>query len=667
MSYGLKYVSQFYSLSGKAVTVNIYADGYSGDTETLITEKCVISSNLESRIIGDGMDFTIRNTFSDWTTLDDLLGNYEKQYKAIVTKDGGVIFEGFLICDLNEQVMLQKGVIRLSFTNYLRRLMDKYVIDTTYLVSLLTLIQRCLQATELLYPIRINSQLYHQNVTDTHFLKAIHVWESAFYTNDVETQSAHDILQMILTAFNAYLYQHGEYWHIERYDDIDRTGSWYEFPIDGDTEQIISNQLVELHKQTDFEYINTSQTLVYNSGANILEINLQDRLFHNLVDPTYQIFTAHASASPPYPEPRQWMYTQFPSSGTRPEITKLNRQFGAITNPVYINTLNADSAWEYGQVGWGSNDNFRGYGIHSRFSLTVSSDADSPTHMNISWKWVNFRQLWNGTMSHYKSAGVTDYRFHCYVRIVPFTDGVLEKKYIVWDDVNEEYKTQIGLMSNSYLELEVSKDQLNQVTGEFSPQINIPMSEVNDGGGALSGDYDLVVGVTYAAVKYLGTWYYMDKNIIGDVQITVDGSVMENQLQYDQQQGFTKKEIINLALFDTHNLNYVNGLYYLSVGKWHRTGSWLVDIGTPVYETLIDKLVKSMYNQLHRTTRSIRADIKYTAASIIKPLTIITDDSLFYDSVELIPFIVIKFKYDVESEIYVVEMKEYSKEEFTIL
>ena len=103
MAYGLIYKSDFRDENKVSGTTYIYKSGYTGDVTDLKLIDISLRNSLDGNIFSTGLDMTIINDFADWTELDDLLGNYEKQYKCKVVKNGETIFEGFLICDLNEQ------------------------------------------------------------------------------------------------------------------------------------------------------------------------------------------------------------------------------------------------------------------------------------------------------------------------------------------------------------------------------------------------------------------------------------------------------------------------------------------------------------------------------------------------------------------------------------
>lgn len=646
MAYGLIYTAKFRDIRGVAGVTEIYKDDYTGDSTELKTTDLRISYNDDENIISTGASLTIINTFADWKELDDLLGNYEKQYKGKIIKNGETLFEGYLICDLNEQDFNHQPVVRLNFTNYIRRLKDEYIITDNETITLLSLIQTCLTKTGNLYDICVNTSIYHEDTTGN-FLMNTKVSTDVFFRNELQTLNAYDILQSILKSFDAYLYTYKDKYYIERYNDIDNTGDWIVYTITGTTSSVLSNKKQALNKQDDFHYLNGSQVLQYNSGANTLEINLEDKRYNNLTDITFTNFIDGGALNNIDVNNRGWKYSTGTATNASTTILKINGNHLGINNPINL-SITSDHSWSH-YLSYETNTSFLTWGVYTNFKITVE---DEYTELKINWKHIN--RLLNN-ISHVNVNTKGFYHYY-YLRLI--TTDPLYKTYIVYDEVDEEWKTQISNAASAVQKVYRSSDQVNQDTAEDLIEANIKIGDIE----ALRGtDVSIVLGIFYPTADWQGSGpgeILLTRSTIGDVIITVDGTKMDNFYSSTINENFIKVEKMDLKLFDAPNLNYANGLMYEdSFGRDTRTHQWTED--GVAYNTLIEYIIKSRFNRLYKTTKNLKARIFYTG--FIKPLCIVTDDNL--SSME---FIVHDYTYDVLDNRFAINMSEYTKETFTL-
>ena len=122
--YGLKYQSDFYNYFKKKVSVQISKAGWTGAVKQLRTTEVILEVNYvdeNTPVIGTGVKIGLINE-GTFDSLEDLLTSTERQFKCVIYYNSVLVFQGFSICDLNEQQFLPWSKLSLQFTDYLRRL-----------------------------------------------------------------------------------------------------------------------------------------------------------------------------------------------------------------------------------------------------------------------------------------------------------------------------------------------------------------------------------------------------------------------------------------------------------------------------------------------------------------------------------------------------------------
>lgn len=632
MAYGQIYQSNFYNHFNKLVTVKIYKRDYVSTVSDIRTTEVVINNNYigdDTPVIGHSarVVFVNEETFDFY---DGILSGYEKEYMGEILWNGKLVFVGFLICDLVEQQLLDMALITLQFTNYLRRLEDIYqpsIADAIDEISTLyDLVSEAILETELIYPINSNSTLFHDGmfngITFT-FLNQVYVENDVFYKNLDEYEDAYTVLNMILRSFDMFLYWHDSKWVLERYENILRVGDWV---LDDGGSATSLRQ--EFNKQDgDFTYINTSQVLQYNSGAETLIIKLNERAFSTLV---FNNFTA------------------------------------AMTTTAYIfplaNVL-SDKTWYINEDCTDLEVGYNFYGISKYFKWQISSmsanyeykgahyvfwtqfNTDIPSVLNVNYKMSTSKV--SGSLAIYD---VVKVRFTIRVNA-----GDSPNQY-VYQDANGD--TQLSVAYQEF-EIEFNGPDI-QDSNLFAVTKNIELDNIT----ASLGNSTRGANAVSFIISFLPTYFkfqsgldgYRGTNYIGDIAVTLSPDVIDNQIEADINAGFIKTKEIDLDLFDIDNLNYKNGLECIQlVAGWIRTSSWNSDGGS-VYYSLVDMLISSKYKKLNRTTKKIVATILID--EYLKTFAIITDDNVLYDG-SPIKFVITQYTWDLVSGSYDIVAEEF--------
>ena len=314
MSYDLKYQSDFYNTPPfqKKVSVQLYKKDYGSHAVIPVrTTEVILQANYQSDdtpIIGTGVKVGIINE-GTFDSLEDLLTATEKEFKCVITYDGNIVFQGFNICDLNEQQFLPYSKISLQFTDYLHRLDVDYLTcleSISAKTSVYNILAGMITNTGLQngvdkFPLYVNSKLFETTMSQgeaSTFLNQTFVENNMFYTaalsydainkisiNDYE--NTYDAVNKLLFSFGAYLYSAGDKFVLERLDDVARDGGWVKLTDlgEGNMEGFsVASLKKEYNKQAgDFKYVDGSQVIEYNSGWQWLDLDLQIKALDSLV------------------------------------------------------------------------------------------------------------------------------------------------------------------------------------------------------------------------------------------------------------------------------------------------------------------------------------------------------------------------------------------------
>lgn len=642
MAYNLIYTVPFTDQEGLTGCTYIYKESYAGASTELTGLGTKITYNPDSNIIGTGAEVQILNDFNDWTTMDDLLGNYEKQYKAKIIKNGINIFEGFLVCDINEQGFSYRPPIILNFTNYLKRLEDiEYVTGGTK--SLLEIIEGILALTGLDYDLYVNTSLYHSGSTNNKMWN-IGVDTQLFYRNNEETLSAYKILQEILKTFNSYLYMYKGAWYIERMDDVNSSGNWVKFT--GSATPIgVSNQKAIYNKQDDFEYLDNTQRLIYNSGVNDLNVKLDDKVYDTLVINYWNNATT-ANTYNVNPQPYNWIIhqdqinTASPYRGVKYNYLGIARAYGLYSN----------DNWFYDTTG-----------MYTTFKMSFNTVQN--TTLNLKWKMNSLET--DRLHSH------PEYLYKIYINY--FIKQKDTNNYLKYNTATSvwEFHTGFHRITDEYRESSLesgTKVLQHSKTIDLTPLSGSCAQDQEWVIGFLNSGYDYSDGVTIATgslgsssvpLEWSEGWTFV-YTYIGDIIISVNGDTIDNDYNATINEDFIKKESQTLMMFDTPSFNYKNSMYYTrSTAFDTKTSMWTTDGSN--YYNIAKIYIMSKIRQLLQTTKGLEATI-YCDEILLKPFALITDDNI-----SGINFLLQSYSYDVENNEYNIKTRQYVEETINLI
>jgi hypothetical protein len=630
----VKYQSDFYNHFGTLVSVKIYEDSYAGGITNIRTKSVTIDWNYvdeNTPVAGTGAKVSFVNS-GDFNDFDDLLTGYEKTFKCVIEYNSVVVFEGYNICDLNEQQLLDKAIITVQFTNYLRRLEDKYLTELTPISNrtlLLDAIQEALEMTGLLYDLYVNSTLWESHMNDDDedtWLNNTYVENDVFYENPDEYDDVYTSLNKMLKSFGAFLYAYGQKWVIERFSNITRIGTWVLHEYGSNTGKSTTSLKQSINKQNgDFKYVESSQICEYNSGLNTLIVDILDKTLDTLCFNDWDAATITTVADD-IPDggtltKRTW-YTNANNTGLEDGILR-----GKTTHWFLWNNLpTVDFQWRAGLY----------------YVFDVQFNASLPTNLT-----VNFKNELDTTSGRY------DMWLRYFIKV---NSGVKVDWFLAKAETGELYL----------------REEPYAFETKFSGE-NVKLStEVNDiwalddiaadlGSPAIQ---DFMIGFLPQYIQTGGGWGYSSWAAIGDIIVKIDPESVTNKITTTFNESFTKTETVELNLFDLNNYNYNNGLMYNATGS--KTSGW-DEGGDSVYdEELVDLYIKNKLRKYNRTVHKLKA--KILTDIVLKPFCIITDDNLALEesSGSIIDFVLTSDTWDLVNGMHDIEAEEFPDTEIIL-
>jgi hypothetical protein len=628
----ITYQSDFYNFHKKLISVKLYKDNFAGDVTHIRTIEVSIEVNYQDDItpvIGTGasVSFVNQGEFSDF---DDLLTAYEKTWKCVIEYNNIIVFEGYNICDLNEQQMCSYGIIAVQFTNYLRRLEDLYLTQLVPIsgkTSILDLIQEALIMTGNVYCYYINSTLWEEKMLLTEsFLSQAYVQNSLFYSNNDEYDNAYTTLNKLLLSFGAVLYQYGNKWVIERIENIGRIGDWGKYMEDSSLYEDVDSLNQNINKQNgDFEYINNSQVLSYNSGIKTSKLNLQDKLLSTLV---FNDFTNSNIIAIP-------LLFEYIVAGSWTSLFTYWLYEEHLTTLTIGQKYIGINQW----ISWVSGDNTVTWalrGLYHLFNVQFNIISE-PTTLTVSYKQscnVYDKTVIKSVLSRFyikvNSGAKADYF------VSEVNSGIYTLSLTPYIFEEEVMPSETGLMS-----ITVNKDiKLNSTI-----QSDLGFPKIQD------------FIIAFLPTKYTTTAdvvSYATYNIVGDIAITINATAINNEITTVLNENFTKTEDIDLDLFDVDNINYVNGL---ELSNGIKTNFWTSNEDS-ASEPLVNFFIRDRFRKYSKTAHILKANILYDG--IIKPFCKLSDDNLLGDvsTGSILEFVISKYRWDLNPGIYQIEAEE---------
>lgn len=663
MSYDLKYQSDFYNSppAKKLVSIKLYKKDYGvHDIIPLRTSEVSVEFNYQDRftpIAGTGAKiiFINQGTFS---SLEDLLTSLEKQFLCTIEYDGDLVFQGFSICDLNEQQFMPKAKITVQFTDYLRRLESDYlscINDIGINTSIFLILQEALDKIGLNYPLYVNSTLFEENmnagVTDT-FLEQTFIEDNMFFTSANEYDNTYDVINKILKSMGAILYSHGNKWILERYEDITRTGDWVIFSdisSSGELGASISSLKESYNKQSNnFNHVDGSQILAYDSGLKTLILDLKDKQLGSLVFNNYSIDMLSVADLTP------------------DASTLIKRTWYKYTDVIPIMASNSFKGmntyfkWTYPSTV--SDANLVSMGLYYNFEVQFNiATKEVPTILSVAFKMAGELSL----------VGALAIRTSFYIRV---DGGVKSDYYLAMIEGPRAGTYFLGLSVTPYAWQQIFDVQANPPESvsasqtfnlsdiEMIPQ-PVDFNPAPNPNGSIQTQLGSPESQKFTIMFFPTTVLYsFDEppnvqvnrtNFIGDIEVSITQQEILNKITYHINEDFIKTKTLDIDFFDLPNVNFGNGL--LRDNGTIKTAKWVSENNT-IAVPLMDILAKDIFRNGYRTTHRLKGSIQ--CDKYLKPLSILTDNNL--SGVNLI---LLGYTWDMNNGIYDIEAEEYTDEE----
>lgn len=322
-----------YNIASHKIQVDILQEDYAGAVDTLRIQSLKITHNWEDRqtpAIGTGCEFVVVNENVAWNFYEELLTAEEQTYKVkIYFSDleyiyDYVIFEGFLVSEIQELQVLTYSTTTLKASNYIKQLENFEEVDAFLQVSthsLITYIGQFLAKTGLSYNIYVACSLYETSMTNQRLMSDLILHKHLFQDGE-DYWNILDSLNNVLRPFNMYVFSHNNRWYVERYSDMLNPDTAYEFNdvyydvFDGTSFAYLSSSYYSfpiLTAGVDFKYVRTTQTLRYGLGYCQVKLTCKEKGSHNLVNEYFEDATSQTQINDADFSVEKWHYT---SSGS---------------------------------------------------------------------------------------------------------------------------------------------------------------------------------------------------------------------------------------------------------------------------------------------------------------------------------------------------------------
>ena len=671
MAYVLKYTSNFYNIYKKYVEVEISKWNYTTPVIPLRNTEVYIEVNYQDNntpVIGTGCSIVVVNQ-GEFEDLEDLLTSTEKQFKCVVKYAGVTVFQGFSICDLNEQQFLPWSRIKLQFTDYLRRLEGHFAANFFIGANtdLLTLLQELIVKVGFgsAYELYVNSTLMEtQMVSDggmtKTFLPQTYVENNMYFSNTNTYDDVYVCINRTLNSFGAFIYSMGDKWVLERHEDILRdklTSSWVKYTL----YQVASNtpSLKEVYNKQagDFNYVDENQVLTYESGLHTLILNLIDKAYDTFVFNDYDMTLD--SVNDVTPDPGTLAYRTWYKYADI-EILDVSYDYRDIGS--YIK-------WTYPQI-LSQEGDYSHMGLYYAFQIQFNVTPEIPLSINVNFKMSMEYDLApvDRIVLRYMlrvDGGIMDGLYLGYIdgpapgsRMLTFVDDwamrtlidtSIDKNTKSWS-INDAFNftdtqsfTNPGGDSVPYPSLWT---YLGEPTSQKFMIYFLPI-EIHLGGGGPG----FTPPTIYARINYLG-----------DIGVTITQEKIKNKITYNVNEDFVKTEEIDIDFWDLDNLNYANGLMYGLGGIGNdaigKTRLWTSELA-PAPQELMDIYAKSKFRNYARTIHKLQGRIMHDG--YMKPFSVLTDDNK-----PDISFILQGYTWDLNNGVYEIEAEEYTTEDIVI-
>lgn len=646
--------------------INIQRDGGSYQFPLkLRTGSLEISSeipNLEDPVGRMSCSFTVVNDFTDFYTLIPLMTIENGEYKVVVVdttkSEERVLFEGYINCEAVDQEMLNYADLTITASGLLNKL--QYVhpdsVDTLQYMSIIDLVDDCLQLTGSAYDIWVSCGLYEADggyAANTTFLNRTALFTELFWTNNIERMSALDILTAILKSFNCYLYWYGQTWYIEHYMYLHQNKAWISYTAGvsygfSDTGTYHFGLLIpfDIFTSPVFKQEGNSQRLTVVPGLRELDIKLNHIQYFNM-----------------FPSDMSGLEV----SGNEPVTLNIRRQWWgyAVTGCTYPPEEIGKSYNNIESAVWRSGYDITTHsmelnGLSVRFNVTASSD----TILVIQWKFgIKGAYEIPFISGLYQDMILTFHWFLCtydptagnrdYIVFTPDSSGSEEGTWALVED---------GDPTTDFNQKRITVADLDQHLWTYTGEFKIPLGEVS---GILDSsadieNLDLMFRMGTETVWKSGeTATPMYHAHYGDFKATINEETPTNLLRGDITTDFLNKKTIELDIFDG-GWNYKNAIFrYVNTYQYTPTEQW-IHYG----DSISFSLAKWLLQEKFRFYRVARQKISMNIIFIIDTFPDLALLTSFVDNNQSDkPFVLLSKTYYPEFNRMEIELLEYDDSE----
>jgi hypothetical protein len=678
MAYGLRYQTTMVPIgTSNTVYVDILKNNYSGSVDTFrIAESGAIISISDNDyfapLVSTSLELRIINNFTDFFELDELFSTSDFEFKIEVYDSTYMYFEGYVPCDIVEQIFLKNGTITLNATNNLKRLNDfqptVFIKRDSY--RLMDIIHNCLSFTGLNLPVYINCTLTESRDTIGQSLYVDKfVYSDLFLDSDQaeEYKKCDEILTMILKSAGCKLCYWNGAWYIDRVKDLgtaSKTYFRYEETSSASSSVVDVNAVIPVaNNNSSLRFKDSSQTISYIPAVKQVKVTLNEKERFNLVNYYFDNILAISSAGNPnnvYPDLWTWetdadvTYTPIQNYYKMLNSVALKNTRTVYPPNAYLDYIGASNSFGNAQYDalWNS---FAG--LYTRFKFSLNTIADSTLTIKFKFK---LPPEFLAAVTYFTidcKTHPSDHKFYLRFFLKNKRDGDYFGDgetywYVSYNETTSKYflaglgsliTTTKPINTRAILTKEITFDNFtNKDTYMSELSIDIPLDDFKS---------DIITNEFVLGICELGyhnpqstdvIWAGLKDSIFGDIYVTINKDLTDNVVIGTINRGYMAILEEDLDIFDTKNLNMLNGLYRDPDGT-DPTINWKDGDGLTVF-SLVKKFIEDRFQIYSKVRRQISSNVYYKNA--IKPFTMVSE-SHFANN-----FYVSSYQWDIAMNFY---------------
>ena len=660
-TYNTKYYANFYSKNGDTHGALYFKKkDYTGQiihvklAKNGLQYKSELNDWLSSNIVNQSLSISLFNDNEDFDFYNDLMELGERDFIVEVSfydenNNNIKLFKGWLNSELVEQRYLNNSTIRLTASNYLSKLTDKYaeVVKYNKPDTFINILYYTLQLTGGNKDIYVNNKLKpHYLLTDASksCFNTSGINPEVFWKNNEDRDSGQEIITSILKPFDSYLYAWNDSWYIERFGDLwngtdtkeyikyDQNTTCdacfdYDFTDEG-TRVSVSEPSMNL---CDLTITGKSQILKMTPGLKELSVTTKPKKFINMFPVDFrhsthwENVTTRSFLEPinrgisvhDYNDPSLGLISTY--------MSNWNEKYKDIYHYVYHNLYGTDAQLKLNN-GYDTNLFCRYYGLATQFRVSIPDNNDS-YKLNISYKWNpsvdDEARYW-----HWKNRYFLGYKLYWW--LMDGTGGISATSnfYIKQDSSDNWYRTGTGYnWAAGPNEIIVNKEDVDQNTGTYTVNIEIPLTDVS---GLTHVNKYLTFGIGRATYETNNPsehyTAYVKNTKIGDINIQLDTKEQENELKGTLDNDFINKQKIDLKLYDGDDYSYSNSILTRQdldtmTDTWYEEGE---DYATESYP-LTMHILRERLKTFNKNRKTFEATFIHKGP--LKPFTLFNDDN----------------------------------------